>query len=192
MDFKNWYVVAVDIQKEKSAKSQLLARQKVFADTFLEEVEYLERKELRVLKGGKRKVQTRLLMPGYMLVKVKQQVIENEDGSKETIFPPDTFDLITQTPGIKFFVNCDNLNPIPTRPREVKRMFDMCDDAHLEVKQNVDSDFQEGDILEVVSGPFAGYKCEVISIQGQKILGQLDMFGRSIPAEFSFDQVYKK
>ena len=192
MDFKNWYVVAVDIQKEKSAKSQLLARQKVFADTYLEEVEYLERKELRVLKGGKRKVQTRLLMPGYMLVKVKPQVVEDELGNKTNIFPPDTFDLITGTPGIKFFVNCDKDNPIATRPREVKRMFDLCDEAHLEVKQNVGADYQEGDILDVVTGPFAGFKCEVISLQGQKILGQLDMFGRTVPAEFTFDQVYKK
>ena len=192
MDFKNWYVVAVDIQKEKSAKSQLLARQKVFADTHLEEVEYLERKELQVLKSGKRKVQTKLLMPGYMLVKVRPLKVEDEEGEVSHIFPPDTFDLITNTPGIKFFVNCDKDNPIATRPREVKRMFDLCDEAHLEVKQNVSADYQEGDLLDVVSGPFSGFKCEVISIQGQKILGQLDMFGRSVPAEFTFDQVYKK
>ncbi len=192
MDFKNWYVVAVDIQKEKSAKSQLLARQKVFSDTHLEEVEYLQRKELQVQKGGKRKVQTKLLMPGYMLVKVKPQVIEDELGNKSTIFPPDTFDLIVNTPGIKFFVNCEKDHPIPTRPREVKKMFDMCDDAHLEVKMNLQNDYQEGDILDVISGPFSGFKCEVVSVQGQKILGQLDMFGRVVPAEFSFDQVYKK
>ena len=54
------------------------------------------------------------------------------------------------------------------------------------------NDYQEGDILDVVSGPFAGFKCEVVSMQGQKILGQLDMFGRVVPAEFSLDQVYKK
>ena len=192
MDYRNWYAVSINMNKEKSTKAQLLARRALFHDTHLEEVEYLERKELKVLKGGKRRVQTRLLMPGYMLVKVKKQEVVNEDGTKETIFPPDTFDLITQTPGIKFFVNCDNLNPLPSRPREVKRMFDMCDDAHLEVKQNVSADYQEGDILDVVDGPFAGFKCEVISLQGQKIMGQLDMFGRQVPAEFSYDQVYKK
>ena len=68
----------------------------------------------------------------------------------------------------------------------------MCDEAHLEVKQNVGFDYVEGDILDVVSGPFAGQECEVISIQGNKILGQLDMFGRIIPAEFTKEQVYKK
>ena len=70
-------------------------------------------------------------------------------------------------------------------------MFEMCDDAHLEVKQNMQSDFYEGDILEVIQGPFKGYDVEVISIQGDKILGQLDMFGRQVPAEFTKFQLYK-
>ena len=39
-------------------------------------------------------------------------------------------------------------------------MFDMCDDAHLEVKQNIEVDYQEGDLLDVISGPFAGYVCD--------------------------------
>ena len=122
---------------------------------------------------------------------VKKQIIENEDGTTQKIFPGDTFNLILQTPGIKFFVNCDKDVPIPFRPREIKKLFEMCDDAHLEVKQNIGSDFQEGDMLEVISGPFSGHTCEVMTIQGNKILGHLDMFGRIVPAEFTKEQVYK-
>ena len=68
----------------------------------------------------------------------------------------------------------------------------MCDDAHLEVKQNIQFDYQPGDILDVVSGPFAGYKAEVINVQGEKIKCQLDMFGRTVPAEITKEQVYKE
>ena len=78
------------------------------------------------------------------------------------------------------------------RPNEVKNIFDRVDDAHLEVKRNVDTEYQEGEILDVVAGPFAGYKAEVVSVQGDKIKCQLDMFGRIIPAELTKDQVYKK
>ena len=70
-------------------------------------------------------------------------------------------------------------------------MFDMCDEAHLEVKQNMMVDYEEGDILDVIGGPFKGQQCEVVSIQGDKILGQIDMFGRIVPAEFTKLQVYK-
>ena len=192
MDYNNWYSVAINTNKERSTKTALLARKAAFMDTHIEDVEYPTRKEIVILKNGQRKVKNKLLMPGYILVKVRPQMIEDEDGNQQKIFPPDTFDLIIGTPDIKYFANCERMKPIPFRQQEIKKIFDMCDDAHLEVKQNLLSDFQEGDQLDVVSGPFAGMKCEVVSVQGDKILGQLDMFGRSIPAEFTKEQVYKK
>jgi transcription antitermination factor NusG len=192
MDYKDWYVVTVGTNKENATKAQMLARKAVFGDRFLEEVEFLSRKEITIQKSGKRTVRNKLLMPGYLLVKVRKTAVEDEEGNQTMVFPSDTFNLITGTPGVQRFANCDRDEPIPMRPKEAKKIFDMCDDAHLEVKQNLQADYQEGDILDVVSGPFAGFKCEVISISGQKIHGQLDMFGRQVPAEFSLDQVYKK
>ena len=191
MNYRNWYAVSINTNKERSCKEQLLARRALVNDTNLLDVEFLQRKELVIEKSGKRKVKNRQLMPGYLLVQVKLETIDNEDGTVTKQFPSETFDLIVGTPGIKGFVNCNAKKPLPFRPKEIKKLFDMCDDAHLEVKQNVVYDYQEGDILDVVSGPFSGYKCEVVALQGDKILGQLDMFGRTVPAEFTKDQVYK-
>ena len=191
MEYSNWYALSINMNKERSCKEQLLARKAKFIDKNLLDVEYLQRKEIVIDKGGRRKVKNKLLMSGYLLVQVKPEVVENEDGTTTKRFPGDTFDLILGTPGIKFFVNCEKEHPIAFRPREIKRLFDMCDDAHLEVKQNMQSDFHEGDILEVIEGPFKGYDVEVQAIQGDKILGQLDMFGRTVPAEFTKFQLYK-
>jgi len=193
MDYRNWYALSINMNKERSCKEQLLARKALFLDTHLESVEYLQRKEMVIEKSGKRKVKNKLLMSGYLLVQVKPEVVEDDlTGEEVKVFPADTFNLILGTPGIKFFVNCDRDKPIAMPAKEVKKMFDLCDDAHLEVKKNIEVDYQVGDILDVVSGPFAGYPCEVVNIQGSKILGQLDMFGRIIPAEFTKEQVYKK
>jgi len=192
LNYKNWYALSINMNKEKSAKSQLLARKAVMKDENLQEVEYLQRKEIVVDKGGRRKIANRLLMSGYLLVQVKPEVVTHEDGTTSTRFPGDTFKLITETPGIKFFVNCDQDKPIPFRPREIKKLFEMCEDANLEEELNSDVDFSVGEILEVVQGPFKGYDIEVISITGDKILGQLDMFGRTVPAEFTKFQVFKK
>ena len=191
MDYSNWYALSINMNKERSCKEQLLARKVKFHDTNILDVEYLQRKEIAIDKGGRRKVKNKLLMSGYLLVQVKPEMVEDLDGNMVKVFPGDTFDLILGTPGIKFFVNCEREKPIAFRPTEIKKMFDMCDDAHLEVKQNIIFDYQEGDILDVVSGPFEGYKVEVSAIQGDKILGQIDMFGRSVPAEFTKQQVYK-
>ena len=192
MDYKNWFALSINMNKERVAKGELLARRQIFNDTNIEDIEYLQRKEMVVEKSGKRRIKNKLLMSGYLLVKVKMEEVEDELGNITTQFPPDTFDLILGTPGIKFFVNCNKDKPIAMRPSEIKKMFDLCDDAHLEVKQNLELDYNVGDILDVIEGPFLGYKCEVISIQGSKILGQLDMFGRIVPAEFTKEQVYKQ
>jgi len=192
MNYKNWYALSINMNKERSCREQLLARKALFLDTNLLNVEYLQRKEMVIEKSGKRKVKNKLLMSGYLLVQVKPEEVEDELGNITYRFPGDTFNLILGTPGIKFFVNCDKDVPIAFKPREIKKMFDMCDDAHLEVKANMQTDYQEGDILDVISGPFQGSQCEVVSIQGTKILGQLDMFGRIVPAEFTKEQVYKK
>ena len=191
MNYSNWYALSINMNKERSCKEQLLARKALFQDRFLEDVEYLQRKEIVIDKGGRRQVKNKLLMSGYLLVQVKPEVIEDELGNPVKQFPGDTFNLILGTPGIKFFVNCDHDKPIPFRPREIKKLFDMCDEAHLETKINMASDYNEGDILDVVSGPFKGYKVEVITVSDGKIKGQLDMFGRTVPAEFTNDQVFK-
>ena len=192
MNYSNWYAVSINMNKERSCREQLLARRAVAKDPNLLEVEYLQKKELVFDKGGKKKIVTRLLMSGYLLVQVNPEITENEDGSTTKSVPGETFKLITETNGVREFVNCDKDRPIPFRPSEIKKMFEMCDDAHLEAKLNIEADFVEGDILEVIQGPFKGYDIEVIGLTGDKILGQLDMFGRTIPAEFTKTQVYKK
>lgn len=192
MDYKNWFALSINMNKERVTQGELLARKSIYKDTNIEDVQYLKRKEMVVEKSGKRRIKNKLLMSGYLLVKVKMEDVEDELGNITERFPPDTFDLILGTPGIKFFVNCNKDKPIAMRPSEIKKMFDLCDDAHLEVKQNMELQYNIGDILDVIEGPFLGYKCEVISIQGSKILGQLDMFGRIVPAEFTKEQVYKK
>ena len=192
MNYKNWYALSINMNKERSCKEQLLARKAKFLDTNILNVEYLQRKELVFEKSGKRTVKNKLLMSGYLLVQVKPEMVEDELGNTTKIFPAETFDLILGTPGIKFFVNCNKEKPRAFPPSEIKKMFDLCDDAHLEVKQNLQTDYNVGDILDVISGPFSGQVCEVVNIQGTKIIGQLDMFGRIVPAEFTKEQVYKK
>jgi transcription antitermination factor NusG len=191
MDFKNWYALSINMNKERVTKGELLARKVVFNDKNIEDVEYLQRKEIVIEKSGKRRVKNKLLMSGYLLVKVKMEEVEDELGNITHQFPGDTFDLILGTPGIKFFVNCDKDHPIPFRPREIKRLFDMCDETRLEVKQDLLLQYNEGDTLHVVDGPFLGHKMEVTSIQGEKLLGQIDMFGRIVSAEFTKEQVCK-
>lgn len=192
MNYRDWYCVQVASGCENKSRADLMARKEVLEDRNIVNVESPEITELIVDKGGKRKTVKRKILPGYILVQVSKEIIENEDGSTTKVFPPVSQETIRYTSNVIGFAGPNKNKPYMMRPNEVKNIFDRVDDAHLEVKRNVVTDYQEGEILDVVDGPFTGYKAEVVSVQGDKIKCQLDMFGRIIPAELTKDQVYKK
>ena len=82
----------------------------------------------------------------------------------EKVFPPATSqETIRYTSNVLGFAGADKNKPRMMKPHEVENIFNLVDDTHLEVKSNVLTEYNEGDILDVVSGPFVGHKCEVIS-----------------------------
>ena len=192
MNYNNWYAVQVASGCEKKARADLLARKDVLGDRFIKNVEVPESQEMKFNKAGNRRIVKTKLLPGYILVQVMKEVIETESGETKKVFPASSHDAIQATFNVLGFAGSDKKKPRVMKPEQVEGIFKRVDEAHIEIKQNVVLDYQEGDILDVISGPFAGYSCEVSSIQGNKILGQLDMFGRIVPAEFTKEQVYKK
>ena len=191
MNYNNWYCVMVAAGCEKKAQADLLARRAVLKDPFIESVEVPESTEMKFTKAGKRRVVKTKVIPGYILVQVLRERVEDELGNVKHIFPAFTQETIKDTANVLGFAGPNKNKPRMMKPSEMETLFNRVDDTHLEVKTNVIVDYQVGDILDVTSGPFSGYKCEVVSIQGTKILGQLDMFGRVVPAEFTKEQVYK-
>lgn len=192
MDYRNWYCVQVASGCEKKAKADLLARKAVLEDRFIQNVEVPETTELTFDKAGKRKAVKRLILPGYILVQVLKDTVEDADGFDKKVFPAFTQETIRATFNVLGFAGADKNKPRAMRPPEVRNIFNRVDTTHEEVKQNVDVDYNIGDILDVTSGPFAGNKVEVVAIQGTKVLGQIDLFGRVVPAEFSPNQLYKE
>ena len=191
MNYRDWYCVQVAAGCEKKSRADLLARKEVLGDRNILNVEAPETTELVVDKSGKRKTVKKKLLPGYIIVQVTKELVENPDGSTTKVFPPTSQETIRYTANVIGFAGSNKNKPRMMKPAEVENIFNLVDETHLEVKSNVLTEYQIGDILDVVSGPFTGYKMEVANLQGDKILGQLDMFGRVVPAEFTKDQVYK-
>lgn len=192
MNYKDWYCVHVASGCENKARADLLARRSVLDDRAILDVAVPERTELTFDKKGKRKAVKNKVLPGYILVQVAKRTVEEEDGTFSKVFPPETRDTIMATFNVIGFAGADRKVPRMMRPKEIKHIFDLVDDTHLEVKQNIQVDYNVGDLLDVVAGPFVGNKTEVTGIQGDKILGKLELFGRSIAAEFTVNQLYKE
>jgi len=191
MNYRDWYCVQVASGCENKSRADLMARKEVLGDRYIKNVESPESTELVVDKSGRRKTVKRKLLPGYILVQVAKEIIEQEDGTTKKVFPAVSQETIRYTANVLGFAGANKNKPRMMKPHEVQNIFNLVDDTHLEVKSNVLTEYQEGDILDVVSGPFVGHKAEVFSIQGDKIKCQLDMFGRIIPAELTKEQVYK-
>ena len=122
------------------------------------------------IKNGQRKVKTRKLYPGYVVIKM---IVNNE-----------TWYLVRNTEGVTGFVGHGS-DPIPLTKEEVVRM-------GVE-KMRIDLDVETGDTIRIIGGPFEGQMgiVEDISPDKQIVKAKVSMFGRDTPVELEFSQVGK-
>ena len=122
------------------------------------------------LKNGQRKVKTRKMFPGYVLVKM---IVTNE-----------SWYLVRNTQGVTGFVGHGS-EPIPLTRDEVRRM-------GIE-KVYIDLDIDVGDTVKVINGPFESFMgaVEEVNMERQTLKARISMFGRDTPVELEFGQVDK-
>lgn len=122
-------------------------------------------------KNGKRKVVTRKLMPGYIMVKM--------------IYGDDIWHAITRTRGITGFVGPKG-RPLPLNQDEIRKM-------HLEKNEVVDVDIKVNDKVEVMEGALNGFVGTVTSVDvvALKCRVVVEMFGRETPVDLNLNQVRK-
>jgi transcriptional antiterminator NusG len=122
------------------------------------------------IKNGQRKVKTRKMFPGYVLVKM---IVTNE-----------SWYLVRNTQGVTGFVGHGS-EPIPLTLDEVRRM-------GIE-KIYIDLDIDVGDSVKVINGPFESFMgvVEEVNMERQTLKARISMFGRDTPVELEFGQVDK-
>ncbi|MCQ2551594.1 MAG: transcription termination/antitermination protein NusG [Clostridia bacterium] len=166
-----WYVVHTYSGHENKVKMNIekLAMNRGMQDKILEVVVPTE-DVVEVKDNGQRKIRTRKLFPSYVIIKM--------------IVDTDSWYLVRNTQGVTGFVGHGS-NPIPLTDEEVCRM-------GIE-KVHIDVDFEVGDTVRVISGPFATQVLEVEEINPEKqiVRGKTSMFGRDTPIELEFGQVEK-
>lgn len=122
------------------------------------------------IKNGQRKVKTRKIFPGYVLVKM--------------IVTSESWYLVRNTQGVTGFVGHGS-EPIPLTDEEVRRM-------GIE-KVYIDLDIEAGDNVKVINGPFESFMgvVEEVNMDRQVLRVKISMFGRDTPVELEFGQVDK-
>lgn len=169
-DKARWYVVHTYSGHENKVKANI---EKIVENRGMQDL--IQRVEMPTedvveVKNGQRKVRTRKMFPGYVIVKM--------------IITSESWYLIRNTQGVTGFVGHGS-DPIPLTDEEVRHM-------GIE-KVSFIIDVEPGDTVKVTDGPFDNFMgvVEDVNMEKQTLKVRISMFGRETPVELEFGQVEK-
>jgi transcription termination/antitermination protein NusG len=184
-----WYVIHSYAGYENKVKVNLETRiQNLDMEEYIYQVE-VPTEEVTEIKNGQRKQVQRKVLPGYILVRM-----DLNDAS---------WSAVRNTPGVTGFVGATS-KPSPLTiddvlkfllPKQEERKPAAAGKAAAAsgTKPTVEVDFEIGESVTVMDGPFATLPATIseVNADGQKLKVLVSIFGRETPVELSFSQVSK-
>ncbi len=187
----DWYVVHSYAGYENKVKANLETRvQTLDVEDFIFQVE-VPTEEVTEIKNGQRKQVQRKVLPGYILVRM-----DLNDAS---------WSAVRNTPGVTGFVGATSrpspltldevvkfLLPRQEAPKKAKGA-DKSGTEAFGAKPTVEVDFEVGESVTVMDGPFATLPASIseVNVDAQKLKVLVSIFGRETPVELGFNQVSK-
>jgi transcription termination/antitermination protein NusG len=185
-----WYVVHSYAGYENKVKTNLETRvQTLDVEDYIFQVE-VPTEEVTEIKNGQRKQVQRKVLPGYILVRM-----DLNDQS---------WGAVRNTPGVTGFVGATS-KPSPLSHDEVIKFLlprveakqpaagGKAETAAGAGKAAVEVDFEVGESVTVMDGPFATLPATIneVNVDAQKLKVLVSIFGRETPVELAFSQVSK-
>lgn len=172
---RNWYVVHTYAGYEDAVSTALKQRVESFGmQDYIFDVRVPKEKQL-TFKKGQPTEEEKKLFPGYVLV--------------DMMVTDESWYLVRNTPNVTGFVGSGNI-PVPVTPEE----FGIIERRIGEQQTKFKSDFQIGDLVIIVDGPFKNYEGTVdsVDVNKGKLTVMVLIFDRETPVELDFTQVRKK
>jgi transcription termination/antitermination protein NusG len=131
------------------------------------------------IRDGQRRTVSRKRFPGYVLVDMLE-LKEGDEASNKAWY------VVRNTPGVTGFVGSGN-KPVPLDQGEVKQILRQMKTEEPRVRVN----FQPGDPVRIIDGPFQDFSGQVdeINLEKGKVKVLVSFFGRETPVELDFLQV---
>ncbi len=173
-----WYVLQTYSGYENKARLSLLERAKNEGlESAIGEVRIPSERVVEMVKGSKRE-STRKLLPCYIFVKMVDPV-QNQK----------VWHLVKNTPKVIGFVG-DQMNPVPVPESQIDGIANVQAAAQ---KPKPKVQFEEGEHVRVVDGPFSNFSgiVEEVKPEKGKLRVLVSIFGRATPVELDFMQVEK-
>jgi transcriptional antiterminator NusG len=181
IEFKH-YILKVQSNREKSIAAALQRKVRVEGlDKYFDKDEdgkpwvKVPEEKVTEFKAGKKKIVSRKLYPGYIVVKMH--------------ITDETWFAVRETSGIGDFTGAGG-KPSPMLAHEVARIEQSQEEESADAPK-LDIKFAAGDRVKVKDGTFEGFEGDVASIDPQsgKVSVMINIFGRSTPVELEYWQV---
>ena len=189
-----WYVIHSYAGYENKVKTNLETRiTSLNMEDYIFQVE-VPMEEVTEIKQGQRKLVKRNKFPGYVLVRMD--------------LTDESWGAVRHTPGVTGFVGHGH-QPAPLSLDEVVAILAPAPEkkpvaagvaaagaaatAGGAAAAPIEIDFGVGDSVTVIDGPFATLHATIseINLEGQKVTGLVEIFGRETPVELAFNQIEK-
>lgn len=171
-----WYIIHAYSGFENKVRDSILSEaERMGLSEGVEQVEVPSETITEVKRGKKVQVE-RKTMPGYVLAKLNLN--------------DDVYHLIKNTPKVTGFLGSSG-KPQPITEREAARYFGAREEAAAMPKREIHVDYEIGDSVKVLDGPFASFNgvVEELDFDKNKVKVSVSIFGRATPVELDFEQV---
>ena len=171
-----WYIIHAYSGVENKGRDAILSEaDRLGLADGVEEVE-VPTETITEVKRGKKVQVERKFMPGYVLAKLNMT--------------DDVYHLVKNTPKVTGFLGT-NSKPQAISEKEAARYFGGVEEAKNAPKQQISVDYEIGDQVKVLDGPFASFNgvVEELDFDKQKVKVSVSIFGRATPVELDFEQV---
>lgn len=192
---RKWFMIHTYSGYEKKVKTDLeqkietLGLSAIVSKVLVPEEESIEERR------GKKKIISRKLFPGYVMLEMEATREESADGINFRV-DSDAWYVVRNTNGVTGFVGVGS-DPIPMEDDEVENIFSVIgyrtEEDEKELKEVIRVDYEVGNYVKLLSEGFEDQEGKVaeIDMEHRKVKVMLEMFGRMTPIEFDLDSVEK-
>ena len=172
-----WYIIHAYSGFENKVRESIQSEANRMGLTpFVEQIE-VPTETITEIKRGKRVESERKFMPGYVLAKLEMN--------------DQVYHLVKNTPKVTGFLGPGG-KPQPIPDAQAARMLSTKDEAAAHApKAKVHVDYEIGDAVKVLDGPFASFNgvVEELDFDRGRVKVSVSIFGRATPVELEFEQV---
>jgi transcription termination/antitermination protein NusG len=171
-----WYIIHAYSGFENKVRDQVLAEAERKGLAALVEAVEVPTEQITEVRRGKKVKAERKFFPGYVLAKLNMN--------------DDVYHLIKNTPKVTGFLGANN-KPQPISEAEAARILNTKEELAAAPKKRVTVDYEIGDQVKVLDGPFASFNgaVEELDFEKNRVKVSVSIFGRATPVELDFEQV---